>query len=103
YLALGGLIAAGLDGVDRGLLPGEGLRVDVDPATLSADQLAARGIQRLPSNLGEAIAALENDRVLLDALGPTLAGSYLAIRRADRDLFSNNDTAFELKHHFYKY
>ena len=21
----------------------------------------------------------------------------------DRDLFSNNDTAFELKHHFYKY
>ena len=103
YLALGGLIAAGLDGVDRGLQPAEGLRVDVDPATLSAESLAARGIQRLPSNLGEAIAALENDRVLLDALAPTLAGSYLAIRRADRDLFSNNDTAFELKHHFYKY
>ena len=39
----------------------------------------------------------------MDALAPTLAGSYLAMRRADRDLFSNNDTAFELKQHFYKY
>lgn len=103
YLALGGLIAAGLDGVDRGLCPGPGLLVDVDPATLSGTQLAERGISRLPASLEEAIAALEEDSVLLDALGPKLAISYLAVRRADWELFSSKDIAFELKHHFYKY
>ena len=43
------------------------------------------------------------DPVLTDAMGPTLAQSYLAIRRADRELFANNDEVFELKNHFYKY
>ncbi len=37
------------------------------------------------------------------ALGPALSSSYLAIRRADWQLFSGRDTTFELKHHFYKY
>ena len=45
YLALGGLIAAGLDGIERGLTPPE--PVDVDPATLerprgARDRAAAR-------------------------------------------------------------
>ena len=103
YIALGGLIAAGLDGVERALCPGDGLLVDVDPATLTADELESRGIRRLPTNLAEAIDSLENDRVLMDALTPSLASSYLATRRADWELFSSEDTAFELKHHFYKY
>jgi glutamine synthetase len=103
YIALGGLMAAGLDGVDKGLLPKEGQLVEVDPATLSPDELESRGIRRLPANLGEAIEALENDPVLLDALGPGLSRSYLAIRRGDLELFSRHDEAFELRHHFYKY
>jgi glutamine synthetase len=103
YIALGGLMAAGLDGIDKGLLPKAGQLVDVDPATLSPDELESRGIRRLPANLGEAIEALENDPVLLDALGPGLARPYLAIRRADLELFSRHDEAFELRHHFYKY
>jgi glutamine synthetase len=103
YIALGGLMAAGLNGIDKGLVPKEGQLVDVDPATLSPDELASRGIRRLPANLGEAIEALENDPVLLDALGPGLAWPYLAIRRADFELFSRHDEAFELRHHFYKY
>jgi glutamine synthetase len=103
YIALGGLMAAGLNGIDKGLLPKEGQLVDVDPATLSPDELASRAIRRLPANLGEAIEALENDPVLLDALGPGLARPYLTIRRADLELFSRHDEAFELRHHFYKY
>ena len=39
----------------------------------------------------------------MDALGTVLSGLYLAIRRADMELFSNQDEAFELKHHFYKH
>ena len=81
YLALGALIAAGLDGIERGLALGD--PVDGDPADLSDEERHKRGIQQLPSALGEAIAALERDDVLLDALGSGLAQSYLAVRRAE--------------------
>lgn len=103
YIALGGLIAAGLDGLERDLRPPESQLVDVDPSSLSEQERESRGIHSLPSNLGEAIEALEADDVLTDALGPVLTTSYLAIRRADWQLFSGEDAAFELKHHFYKY
>jgi len=103
YLALGGLIAAGLDGVRRNLTPLESLFIDIDPSALSPQELEKRGIRRLPANLGEAAQALEKDVVLMEALGPTLSSSYLAIRRADWNLFSGQDASFELKHHFYKY
>lgn len=103
YIALGGLIAAGLNGIENGLAPIEGQRVEVDPGTLSPEERESRGIHRLPANLGEAAHALSQDTVLTDALGPMLADSYLSVRRSEWELFSNNDEAFELKHHFYKY
>ncbi|HXF69044.1 MAG TPA: glutamine synthetase family protein [Thermoflexus sp.] len=81
YLALGAVIAAGLDGLERNLDPGE--PVQLDPADLPEAERAARGIRPLPTTLGEALAALERDEVLLQALGPELARSYLAVRRME--------------------
>src|SRR5207253_741322 len=47
YLAIGGILAAGLDGLERRLeLPEP---VDVDPATIPEDERARRGIVRLPA------------------------------------------------------
>jgi len=46
YLALGALIAAGLDGLEQRLEPPE--PIQVDPATLSDDERLARGIRPLP-------------------------------------------------------
>jgi glutamine synthetase len=103
YLALGGLIAAGLDGIEQGLYPSPEQLVDCDPATLPEAERERLGIHRLPSHLGEAIAALEADAVLLGALGPVLSQADLAIRRGDLAFFAGQDEAFELQHHFYKY
>jgi glutamine synthetase len=101
YLALGGLIAAGLDGLERGLEPPE--PVDVDPATLEEDERARRGIVRLPATQAEALDALAADRLLVAALGPTLAVSYLAVRRSEWAAYSAGDAAFEQQGHFEKY
>jgi glutamine synthetase len=103
YLALGGLIAAGLDGVHRALELDQGRLALVDPATLTDTQRAERGIRRLPTTLGEALDALEGDRLLLDALGELLARSYLAVRRSEWEAYSAQDATFEHKHHFFKY
>ena len=80
----------------------DGIDVDIKIG-MSPEELIKRNILRLPSYLNEAINALEKDDLLMDALGSELARSYLAIRRADWDLFSSKDEEFELKHHFYKY
>jgi glutamine synthetase len=101
YLALGGLIAAGLDGLERGLEPPE--PVSVDPATLPDDERERRGILRLPATQAEALDALAADEVLLAALGPELAGAYLAVRRSEWAAYSAGDAAFEQQGHFEKY
>ncbi|MEA2251357.1 MAG: glutamine synthetase [Solirubrobacteraceae bacterium] len=101
YLAIGGLIAAGLDGIERGLEPPP--PVEVDPATIAADERERRGILPLPASQREALDALEADRVLVDALGPVLAQSYLAVRRSEWDAYSTEDEAFEQRGHFAKY
>ena len=103
YLALGGLIVAGLDGVRRGAALDEGRLALVDPALLSDDERAARGIRRLPASLAEALDALEADAVLMEALGDLLRRSYLAVRRSEWEAFSHEDAAFEQRHHFFKY
>jgi glutamine synthetase len=101
YLALGGLIAAGLDGLEKGLEPPE--PVEVDPATIAEDERAARGIMELPATQAEALDALAADPVLTAALGSVLAESYLAVRRSEWAAYSAGDAAFEQQGHFAKY
>ena len=101
YLAVGGLIAAGLDGIERTLEPPD--PVEVDPATIDEKDREARGIVRLPQTQEEALDALERDDVLMGALGPVLAESYLAVRRSEWDAYSAGDEAFEQQGHFLKY
>jgi glutamine synthetase len=101
YLALGGLLAAGLDGTAMRLDPGEPALVD--PDALAPSEREQRGIRRLPASLGEALDALERDRVLMDALGPVLAKEYLAVKRSEAQAFEGQDVEFEIEQHFYKY
>ncbi|MFQ4139464.1 glutamine synthetase family protein [Nodosilinea sp. PGN35] len=81
YLALGGAIAAGLDGMAQGYSLPE--PVQCDPGTLSEQERGDRGIARLPSSLTESLAALDRDAVLLEALGEPLAKTYRAVRQAE--------------------
>jgi glutamine synthetase len=101
YLAMGGLIAAGLDGVERGLeLPDP---ATVDPFTLSEDERVRLGAERHPQTLAEALERLERDDVLMEALGDRLSGSYLAVKRQDVADFSAEDEAFEFGQHRFKF
>jgi glutamine synthetase len=101
YLALGGLIAAGLDGLERGLEPPD--PVEVDPGGLPEEERTARGIDPMPADQAEALDALAADGLLLGALGPELAGAYLAVRRSEWETYSAGDQAFEQQGHFEKY
>jgi glutamine synthetase len=101
YLALGALIAACLDGIERGSEPPEA--VTTDPAALSEEERERIGAYRLPLSLDEALVALEEDKVLTAALGAPLAHEYLLVKRAEWESFKDQGLEFELDQHFYKY
>ncbi|HEY7356705.1 MAG TPA: glutamine synthetase, partial [Ktedonobacterales bacterium] len=101
YLAMGGLIAAGLDGIRRSLDPGD--PVDVDPGNWSDEERTRRGIKRLPETLDAALDALQADTVLTEALGPLLTSSYLAVKRLESSFFADKTPEEETRQHLYKY
>jgi glutamine synthetase len=101
YLALGALIAAALDGIERRLTPPAAMTQD--PATLSEEERERYGVQRLPLTLDEALVALSEDKVLQEALGEPLAKEYLVVKRAEWDAFKDQGLEYELDQHFYKY
>jgi len=101
YLAVGGLIAAGLDGLERGLEPPD--PVEVDPATIPPEERKRSRIDPLPVTQSEALERLRADSVLMEALGPSLAQSYLAVRSSEWAEYSVGDETFEQQGHFLKY
>ena len=96
YLAFGGLIAAGLDGLDRSLRPPA--PVGVDPATLSAEEKAAAGITPYPTTSLDAFDRLAEDEVLTGALGEPLARAYSAVRRSEWAAHSSEPEASFARH-----
>lgn len=85
YLALGGLITAGLDGVRRGLQPPEPAMHD--PATLTGDEARRAGVRPLPATMREGLAALQADEVLYGSLGDLLGRCIIAVRTSEADAF----------------
>jgi glutamine synthetase len=101
YLALGAVLAAGLDGLDRELDPGPPLLLD--PLRLGEEARLQLGVRRLPTSLAAALEALLADAHVLGVLGPDLAATYIAVKRQEVNDFAGADADFECKHHFLKY
>ncbi len=80
YLATAVALAAGLDGMAKQLDPGEPQNVNL--YDFSLEELAQKGIHTLPQNLNEAIAALESDPVITEALG-VLAAEFIDLKRME--------------------
>lgn len=82
YLVAGAVLA--LSAAASGTLPPE---VTVDPAQLPE----AERPEMFPPSVESACAALENDELLCAALGEPLLRAFLAVRRAEAEIFSGSD------------
>ena len=94
YLATAALIAAGLDGIARELDPGPACTEDL--FQLSLAQIRERGIGLLPQSLGEAVAALEADEVIREALGETLSAEFIRLKRAEWTEYARHVSGWEI-------
>ncbi|MDQ3506247.1 MAG: type III glutamate--ammonia ligase [Actinomycetota bacterium] len=99
YLAATGMLAAGLDGVERGLDPGP--PVDDNLLVLSAGAIADRGIQHLPRTLDRAVDELVTDDVLRTALGKVGDGDfidyYAEVKRAEFNDYHSTVSQWEVE------
>jgi len=94
YLAFALILAAGLDGIARGLV----LREESADNTfeLTSAERAAVGIERLPATLGEALSLMESSELVAETLGEHLFSYFLANKRREWDEYSAHVTSFEL-------
>lgn len=95
YLATAAIIAAGLDGLDRKLDPGE--PQNVNHYTLSDGELRERGIRVLPQSLHEALAALESDRLFHDTLGCAFVDEFIRLKRMEWVEYQRHVSDWEIK------
>jgi glutamine synthetase len=101
YLAIGCTIAAGLAGLDHRLrLPPE---LADDPATHPQHELQALGVKRLPQSLEESLKHLERSNVIQDAFETALYDAFVAVRRAELELFRGQDAESVARAHRWRY
>ena len=85
YLAFAALIAAGLDGVSRGLEAGPPLEGNAYESD----------VERFPATLRDAVAALEGSALAREALGDEVVEHYLNYARVEQRLFDSVVTGWE--------
>jgi glutamine synthetase len=101
YLAFATLLAAGLDGIEKGLEAPDPIRENI--YEFDEERRKEEGIEVLPSNLGEALDALEDDEVILDALGEHVAPKFLEAKGQEYDDFRVDVSQWELDRYLEKF
>ena len=101
YLELAVCLAAGLDGIERGLTPPP----EVTENIFVMDEAArkAHGIDSLPGSLEEAIHAMEADQLILDTLGEHVVANYLDGKRREWDEYRTRVSSWEREKYIINY
>lgn len=101
YLAVAACLAAGLDGIERGLTPPPeipGNIYEMDAATRSSF-----GIESLPRTLEEALEELQKDALIMDVLGEHVAAHYIKGKHREWEEYQTRVSNWELEKYLVTY
>jgi glutamine synthetase len=105
YLAATVVLAAGLDGIQNKLDPGDPQAGNL--YTTSPDELSRKGIEMLPANLLDATRELEQDEVLREALGRGRDEDYvdyfIHVKRDEWTRYHEQVTPWEIKEYLTRF
>lgn len=96
YLAFAAMLAAAMDGIDCDMKPPRPLN-NINIYELSELERAQMGIDSLPSSLQEAMAELEKDQVIKDALGPETYQAFSRAKAVEWEEFRTHVTDWEVE------
>jgi glutamine synthetase len=101
YLELAVCLAAGLDGIEKGLTPPPS--TDVNIFHLTPEKRKELEIDSLPGNLSDALDELEKDELVKDVLGKHVLEKYLEAKRKEWDSFRVAVTEWEVLEYLAKF
>ena len=93
YLALGAILACGLDGIENKWEPGEPL--DEDVSFLNDREIKRKGLTLMPRSLGEALLELQRDDCLKRAMGEMMFEEYIKNKEQEVALMADKVTRYE--------
>lgn len=94
YLAIAVCLAAGLDGIKRGLTPPESVQKDIYEMT--EQERVEAGIGNLPSNLYEAIQEMKKSEFVKKVLGEEVFNKYIRAKSEEWDEYTSQVTDWEI-------
>ena len=87
YLLQAGIIAAGLEGINKKLNPGKPLNCN-----MYEDYKKYPKLKKLPDDINQAINMLQNSKVLLKAFGTDVIKSYIKLKNSEiKNFKARND------------
>ncbi len=95
YLTLALCLTAGLEGIEKGLEPPKETPENI--FAMSASQRAAKGILSLPGSLKDALDALRGDRLMMEALGLSVAERYIQGKEKEWDEYRTQVSDWEIR------
>jgi glutamine synthetase len=105
YLAATVILAAGIDGIENKLDPGEPNSDNL--YSIPHDELRARGLDTLPSNLLQATMELERDEVIRQALGEARNEDYvdyfIRVKQEEWNRYHEQVTPWEVKEYLTRF
>ena len=101
YLELAVCLAAGLDGIEKGMVPPAEITENI--FAMDADARKAHGIESLPGSLEEAIKAMQEDQLILDTLGEHVAANYIEGKMKEWDEYRTRVSSWEREKYIINY
>ena len=101
YLAIAVCLAAGLDGIEKDMMPPEEITENI--FTMTEKERKAHGIDSLPGNLLEAVELLEQNPLITETLGEHVCRSYVSGKQREWDEYRTRVTDWELKRYMIVY
>ena len=100
YLAFAVCLAAGLDGIENKIMPPEAVKENLFDMT--AEELANKNIELLPTNIHKAIAEFASDSLIQDVIGEHIATRYIETKKAEWRRYSSQVSEWELSEYLLK-
>jgi glutamine synthetase len=94
YLMFAVMLASGLDGIEKGIMPPEPVEKDI--FHMDPEERMNYGIDSLPGNLGESIEALAGSQLMKETMGDHVFEHYVHIKRAEWDEYRTQVTDWEI-------
>lgn len=94
YLALAVCLAAGLDGIEKGMVPPAEITENI--FDMNAEARQEHGIEDLPPSLEHALAALKVDSLVASVLGPHVYAQYIAGKEKEWEEYCTRVSSWEV-------